>query len=180
MLHPAYREPLEYLLTDRRLYDAVELIRGGTIEQKTLSSALSLASGLSGIYEYEFIAMLLISLKVLVNNVDEAGEMTALHGAARGGSVNTVKMLLAVGADSNLPTRGGYTVLHEALGMSSGSEEKMKLIITAGGNLFAKCETGDNPAELALKMGRIESADFLGNQMVIAGLDGGNFDGLLS
>lgn len=79
-----------------------------------------------------------------VNAQDELGK-TALHEAARGGSIEMAVLLLASGADVNAKDNEGWTPLHQAV--AGGSHEMVKLLLDSGADVNAKNNSGATALE---------------------------------
>lgn len=69
-------------------------------------------------------------LKFNVNTTIDKDGKTALYKAVELGHVDTVKSLIALGADVNIRHKNGYTLLHSAI--QYGDIEIVKLLITHG------------------------------------------------
>jgi ankyrin repeat protein len=70
-----------------------------------------------------------------------------LHSAMSAGHKTIVGLLLARGADVNVPEGGGMTVLHEAAGL--GNLEYVQLLLGRGANPSAKTDDGKLPEDFA-------------------------------
>jgi len=75
-----------------------------------------------------------------------------LHACiALGRNLETVRMLIANGADVNAVQAGGYTPLHQAA--AAGLEEMTQILLAAGANPAALCDQGKTPADYARERG---------------------------
>jgi ankyrin repeat protein len=75
-----------------------------------------------------------------------------LHACiALGRNPETVRLLLAHGADVNATQAGGYTPLHQAA--AAGLEEMTQMLLAAGANPEARCDQGKTPADYARERG---------------------------
>ena len=71
-----------------------------------------------------------------------------LHACiALGRNSETVRLLLAHGADINAIQAAGYTPLHQAA--AAGLEEMTRMLLAAGANPAARCDQGKTPADYA-------------------------------
>jgi ankyrin repeat protein len=61
--------------------------------------------------------------------------------------LETVRLLLAQGADVNMEQAGGYTPLHQAA--AAGLEELTRLLLAAGADPGRRCHQGKTPADYA-------------------------------
>jgi ankyrin repeat protein len=59
----------------------------------------------------------------------------------------TVRLLIAQGADVNMEQAGGYTPLHQAA--AAGLEELARMLLEAGANPASLCHQGKTPADYA-------------------------------
>ncbi len=59
----------------------------------------------------------------------------------------TVRILIAQGADVNMEQAGGYTPLHQAA--AAGLEELTRILLDAGANPASLCHQGKTPADYA-------------------------------
>ena len=66
-------------------------------------------------------------------------------------NVETIRVLIARGADVNATQAGGYTPLHQAA--AAGLEELTRLLLEAGANRGARCHQGKTPADYARERG---------------------------
>lgn len=86
--------------------------------------------------------------------------MTALHWAARHGSVGMTEVLLAAGAELEPTTRlGAYTPLHMAAEL--GRHQVVDRLLGAGANPQAITTTGVTPLHFAAEAGSVESIESL-------------------
>jgi ankyrin repeat protein len=75
--------------------------------------------------------------------------------------LETVRILIAQGADVNMTQAGGYAPLHQAA--AAGLEEVTKILLEAGAHPDMRCDRGKTPADYARERGhegvlqRIES-----------------------
>lgn len=76
---------------------------------------------------------------------------TALHLAARHGSVEAVRALLDAGADVNTRTKDGETPLHSAVML--GSTETVRTLLDAGADANARTSEGVTALHLAAALG---------------------------
>ena len=84
---------------------------------------------------------------------------TALHYAARLGSLEIVEMLIDSGANVNASDVDGYTPLHRAV--QSGDVRIVEAIIDAGASRSAVTTSGDTPCSLARANGFTEIESLL-------------------
>jgi ankyrin repeat protein len=63
------------------------------------------------------------------------------------GNCETVRLLIAQGADVNMTQAGGYTPLHQAA--AAGLQELTRILIEAGADPSALCDQGKTPADYA-------------------------------
>jgi ankyrin repeat protein len=71
-----------------------------------------------------------------------------LHACiALGRDPETVRILIAQGADVNMEQAGGYTPLHQAA--AAGLEELIQLLLEAGAKQDMRCHQGKTPADYA-------------------------------
>jgi hypothetical protein len=61
--------------------------------------------------------------------------------------LETVRILLAQGADVNMEQAGGYTPLHQAA--AAGQEELTRMLLEAGADPGCRCHQGKTPADYA-------------------------------
>lgn len=83
---------------------------------------------------------------------------TPLHEAARGGHRNIVLLLLARGADSEVPDRQGWTPLH--LAASQGYQDIVEVLLLSGTHAHLTGE-GKSPRDLAVANGHMGTARVL-------------------
>ena len=75
-----------------------------------------------------------------------------LHACiALGGELETVRLLIAQGADMNAAQAGGYTPLHQAA--AAGRRELVLLLLDAGADPGRLCDQGKTPGEYARERG---------------------------
>lgn len=86
-----------------------------------------------------------------VNQVGIGGE-TLLHAAARNGDIETMRLLLSLGADANRPGDLGDTPLHSAV--SSKKPEAIRMLIEHGADTTIRNELGRTARETAVLMKR--------------------------
>ncbi len=86
--------------------------------------------------------------KTLINEKDAAGN-TPLHHAAGFGNLQTVKLLLEMGADPNAKNRRKSTPLHWAI----RDEAKVRLLLDKGAEINASQNDGRTPLYLAASLG---------------------------
>ena len=76
----------------------------------------------------------------------------ALHACiALSRDPETVRILLAQGADVHMEQAGGYTPLHQAA--AAGLEELTQMLLAAGADPAKKCHQGKTPADYARERG---------------------------
>ncbi len=106
---------------------------------------------------------LVSDLIVLGANVDWQDEdndgWAPLHGAARDGRVEIVRMLIDAGANVNVQTNYGKTPLHWAAW--NGRVEVVRMLIGAGADVNLKDNDGWTPLHVAAGYGRVEIARML-------------------
>jgi ankyrin repeat protein len=61
--------------------------------------------------------------------------------------VETVRLLIAQGADVNMEQAGGYTPLHQAA--AAGNAELTEVLLEAGANPSSLCHQAKTPADYA-------------------------------
>lgn len=99
-------------------------------------------------------------------NASQGDGMTALHWAARHGSVEMTDLLLEAGAEPERTTRlGAYTPLHMAAEL--GRDAVVGRLIEAGADVSAVTSTGVTALHFAAEAGSLEAIDLL----VAAGAD---------
>ena len=76
---------------------------------------------------------------------------TALHAAAAGRSLHSVRILLEHGADVNARQEGGWTALHAA--SQNGDVEMARLLIASGADVQARAANNQSALDLALTKG---------------------------
>lgn len=98
----------------------------------------------------------LITLKRLIEkegvdvNARNEFQISLLHGAANGGSVEALKYLLTRGANANLPDASGRTAMYFAITAPEFQPEIADLLLTAGAKLDHVADDGDTiPMRLA-------------------------------
>ena len=62
-------------------------------------------------------------------------------------NIETVRLLIAQGADVNMEQAGGYTPLHQAA--AAGHAELTEILLEAGANPSCLCNQGKTPADYA-------------------------------
>jgi uncharacterized protein len=92
-----------------------------------------------------------------------------LHAAlALSGDLETIRLLLDVGAEANATQAGGFTPLHSAA--SAGRREAAKLLVRHGAHPSQADHQGHPPAHYARQRGHVELADWLDSAAGDAGL----------
>lgn len=85
---------------------------------------------------------------VLVSHeTGEEGGWTPLHRAAYGGDADTIKDLVAAGADVDARDQNGMTPLHGAA--LEGHVNVVKVLVAAGADVRARDKNGVTPTDLA-------------------------------
>ena len=116
--------------------------------------------GLAIFFRHPALAKLFIERGADVNAVAENAQRVApVHAAAAVCDRDTMKMLLARGADANARQQMEVTPLHGAA--SRGDIEMAKLIIEHGGDPSAKMSDGTSIADTAIKYGHSAFAEWL-------------------
>ena len=87
----------------------------------------------------------------LLQNTQSANGESLLFLAVKQGDKEMVELLLAQGADVNLPAPGGYTPLHAAA--QNGEEDIILLLLKNKADINAVTNDGQSPMELAIKYG---------------------------
>jgi ankyrin repeat protein len=90
---------------------------------------------------------------------DNAQRVAPVHAAAAVCDRETMKMLLARGADPNAKQQQDYTPLHGAA--SRGDIEMAKLLLAHGAERDAKASDGMTPADVARKYGQAAFAEWI-------------------
>jgi len=85
---------------------------------------------------------------------------TPLHSAAAGRHEKIVKLLLAHGADPNIPEQGGFTSLHAAA--QNGDMEIIRALLLGGADLTIKSADGKTAMDLAMDAGHEKVTVLLG------------------
>jgi ankyrin repeat protein len=84
----------------------------------------------------------------------------ALHACiALSRDVETVRLLIAQGADVNMEQAGGYTPLHQAA--AAGLEELTRILLAAGADRSKVCHQGKTPADYARAKGHVGVVELL-------------------
>lgn len=92
-------------------------------------------------------------------HANNAQQVAPVHAAAAVCDRDTMRMLLARGADVQAVQQGGYTPLHGAA--SRGDIEMAKLLLEHGAGRDVRGEDGLTPAQVARKYGKAEFADWI-------------------
>jgi uncharacterized protein len=88
----------------------------------------------------------------------------ALHACtALSQDPETIRLLIAQGADVNFAQAGGYTPLHQAA--AAGNREIVQLLLEAGADPEKRCDQGKTPADYASERGYGEIAALLQAQL---------------
>jgi ankyrin repeat protein len=90
-------------------------------------------------------------------NAQDGKKMTALHRAF--GNFDSVKLLLAAGADPNVKDYAGFTPLHNAA--EDGHAECMPLFLEKGADLEARTDNDATPLGIAAMAGDVEATKLL-------------------
>lgn len=85
---------------------------------------------------------------------------TPLHSATAAGHLKIVRMLLARGADANLPEQGGFTPLHAAA--QNGDVEIIRNLLLGGADLTIKNAEGKTAMDIAMEAGHEKAVVLLG------------------
>lgn len=85
-----------------------------------------------------------------INAVCQGG-WTALHRAVRLGQHDTVKSLIELGADFDLPKEDGWTALH--LAIANGRVTIVELLLNNGANFNPKTSAGETALSMAVQAG---------------------------
>lgn len=85
---------------------------------------------------------------------------TALHAAAAGAAVATLRILLASGIDPDVRDAGGNTALHVAA--ANGAVPCVDALLDGGADREAKNERGETPADIARQRDEDEVVEILG------------------
>jgi uncharacterized protein len=94
-----------------------------------------------------------------VNQRDLPSERTALFMAAAGGHVNSLRMLIHLGADPTTPDFEGDSPLHAAV--IADSQPSVESLIAAGANINSANGAGLTPLMVAANLGRIRILQLL-------------------
>ncbi len=105
------------------------------------------------------IAQLLINAGANLNELFDIGCWTPLLEAALAGQINMIKLLLSNGANHNLRTLDGLTLLHVAA--QEGHIEIVKFLIDSGVELNQEDDDWKTPLDLAEENGHTEVARLL-------------------
>lgn len=89
-------------------------------------------------------------------NAEDIQGWTALHFAAQNHDVETAKLLLANGANSNTQDAAGNTPLGRAVFSCKGRHEFVQLMLEYGGNPDQKNKAGISPRMLADSVGNFD------------------------
>lgn len=100
----------------------------------------------------------LIDSGVDVNELDNAGSRTALFWAAKGGNLKAVEMLLAAGANPNLPDRTGRTSLWAAVEFGV---DAVRALVEKGGDLTVRDTLRSTPLLWASGFGSPDTVRYL-------------------
>ena len=118
------------------------------------------AAGLPIFFKHPELARWLIEQGADVNAAaDNAMRVAPVHAAAASCDHETMRMLLARGADPNAKQQLDYTALHGAA--SRGDIEMAKLLLAHGAERNAKASDGMTPADVARKYGKAEFAEWI-------------------
>ena len=104
---------------------------------------------------------LFLERNIAVNSTDDLGR-TPLYFAARFSTPETVKMLLAAGADVNICDKYGFSALMAAAEINV-SPEIIKLLVAAGARIdFAESEHGKTALTFALENENLKGTEVIG------------------
>lgn len=104
------------------------------------------------------VARTLLKQRVGINSADVEG-MTALHWAAHWNDFDTVKLLIAAGANAKAANRYGVTPLHEAC--TIGNTSMIEALLKAGADPNAKLGEGETPLMTAARTGNADAVKIL-------------------
>jgi ankyrin repeat protein len=79
--------------------------------------------------------------------------------------VETVRLLIAQGADVNMEQAAGYTPLHQAA--ASGNAELIRILLEAGANPASVCHQGKTPADYARERNHVAALEQLAARSLI-------------
>ncbi len=172
VLHARYRHAratTDALLAadpDLDVFDAAALgyldrLRGHLIDDPALATAFT-TDGFTALHLAAFFGKAQAA-RVLIDAGASVAAFTTnafanqpLHAAAAGRHVEVARVLLAAGADIDMPQHGGYTPLHEAA--ASGDVELVELFLSAGASPSATADDGWTPAQVAEAAGHTDLA----------------------
>ena len=118
------------------------------------------AAGLPIFFRHSELARFLIEQGADVNAAaDNAMRVAPVHAAAAASDIETMRMLLARGADPNAKQQMDYTPLHGAAGR--GDVEMAKLLLAHGADRNAKGADGKSVADVAREHGKPEFAEWI-------------------
>jgi ankyrin repeat protein len=118
------------------------------------------AAGLPIFFRQPDVAKMLIERGADVNaHADNAPRVAPVHAAAAVCDRDTMRLLLAKGADPNARQQMDYTPLHGAA--SRGDVEMAKILLAAGADPQARTSDGATPVDVAIKYGHPEFAEWL-------------------
>ena len=95
-------------------------------------------------------------------NIPDVDGMTPLHWAAHWGELETVKLLLAAGANAKAANRYGVTPLHDASLLAN--VPMMEALLKAGANPNAPYGSGETPLMMAARSGHVDAVKLLVDQ----------------
>ena len=117
------------------------------------------------------VAKLLISKGANINEICINGD-TPIHIAAKGGHIETLKVLIVEGANLNAKLKDnksnssygivGWTPLH--LAANYGQTESAELLVAAGAEINSKFQKGHTPLDISIMHGQAETAIYLEKQ----------------
>jgi uncharacterized protein len=138
---------------------AEKLLGGDPTAVRSRSTDGFPALGLAIFFGHGELARWLIERGADVNAAAEnAARVAPVHAAAAVCDRETMRALLAAGADANACQQMDHTPLHGAA--SRGDVEMAKLLLAHGANRDARTADGLGPAEIARKYGKPEFAEW--------------------